>query len=1055
VFFLLFVFCSNLIHAQQKTISGVVTEAVTGEPVIGATVKVKNTPVGTATNIEGSFTLTVPENGDVLVVSFLGFVTLELPIDRTTFEIALKEKATELEEVFVIGYGTAKRKDLTGSVSSISSSAITAIPVASAAEAITGKLAGVQITTTEGSPDAEVKIRVRGGGSITGDNTPLFVVDGFPVTSISDIAPSDIESIDVLKDASSTAIYGSRGANGVFIVTTKSGKEGKTAVSYNAYTGWKKIAKTMDVLTPSDYVHWQYERAMLDNKLSAYTKFFGNYQDIDIYDNIAGNDWQTQTFGRTGFTFNHNLSITGGTDKTKYSFSYNHISDKAIMQQSDFKRDNLSLKLSNSPNKYVDLDFSVRYSNTLVNGSGMNEQNVISSADYRLKNAMIFPPIPVNGLTDSGETDQEFNLYDPLTTTSDNDRKQLRTNFNLNGGITWKIVKNLRLRSEVGLDDSRIGDDRFYGKTTYYVKNNPAEVDQGKPAVIFSKRFRKSFRNTNTLNYDFKQFLPTGHSLNLLLGQENIFTKEENLTSTVHGFPSTFTFEDATKLSTQGHPYSIDNNFSPDDKLISFFGRFNYDFEGKYLLSGTFRADGSSKFSRGNRWGYFPSVSGAWRISSESFMESTQDWLNDLKLRVSYGTAGNNNIPSGQMAQTYSSSSTAWVNGFGSYWAASKTMANPDLKWETTVTRNVGLDITTLSGRLSGTIEAYLNNTKDLLIQFPTPGTGYDNQYRNMGETQNKGFEFTLNWVAVDKKNYGLSLSGNIGFNKNAIKSLGQMENFTATSGWSSTEVGSDYWIAVGGSVGKMYGYKSGGRYEVSDFSGYNATTGGWVLKDGIVDCTPVVGKIRPGTMKLLNQTEGDNLVNENDKVVIGDANPLNTGGFTLNGRLYGFDLAASFNWSYGNDIYNANKVEYTSTSKYHSRNMIAEMADGNRWTNLLPDGTISNDPAQLTEMNKNTTLWSPYMRAFTFSDWAVEDGSFLRLNTLTLGYTLPATLSHKAWIKGCRFYVSGYNVFCWTNYSGFDPEVSTLRKTTLTPGVDYSAYPKSRSIIFGLNLTF
>jgi TonB-linked SusC/RagA family outer membrane protein len=1055
-FLLLFIFCSATVSAQQKTVSGLVSD-LSGEPIIGANVHVKGiASVGTSTDIDGKFTLAVPEVGKILIISYLGFITQELPIDKTTFAITLKEDLSMLEEIVVIGYGTAKRKDLLGSVGSVSGSALAAIPVSSAAEAITGKLAGVQVTTTEGSPDAEIKIRVRGGGSITGDNMPLFIVDGFPVQSISDIPPGDIESIDVLKDASSTAIYGSRGANGVVIVTTKSGKEGKTTVSYNAYYSWKKIANTLETLTPSDYVHWQYERAMLaDNKPDAYARFFGNYQDIDIYDNITGNNWQEQVFGRIGSTFNHNLSINGGGEKTQYAFSYNHINDKAIMQGSDFKRDNLSLKLNNTPHKDVKIDFSVRYSNTAINGSGMNEQNTVSSADYRLKYAMIFPPIPVSGLTDEGNTDQEFNLYDPLVTISDNDRKQVRTTFNLAGGITWEVIDNLRLRTEVGLDDYRLADDRFYGQTTYYVKNVPAGGDQGLPAIVLSKLSRKSYRNTNTLNYDFKKLLSDNHKLNFLLGQETIFTYEEELKSTVHGFPSSFTFEDASRLSTQGHPYSIDNQFKPDDKLISFFGRINYDYQSKYLLSATYRADGSSKFSEGNKWGYFPSVSGAWRISSESFMEGSRSWLTDLKLRASYGTAGNNKIPSGQMAQTYSSSSTSWVNGFGSYWAASKTMANPDLKWETTVTRNLGLDITTLNGRLSGSVELYQNNTKDLLIQFPTPGTGYDNQYRNMGETQNKGVEFTLNYVIADKKNFGLNFSGNIGFNKNEIKSLGLMDNFTGSSGWASTEIGTDYWIATGGSVGRMFGYKSAGRYEVSDFAGYDAAKGTWILKDGVVDSSPVVGTLRPGTMKLSNQTEGDLLVNEEDKVIIGDANPLHTGGFTVNSRLYGFDLSANFNWSYGNDIYNANKIEYTTTSKYHSRNMIATMATGERWNNLLPDGTICNDPVQLAEMNRNTTLWSPYMRAFTFTDWAVEDGSFLRLSTLTLGYIFPSELTKKALIKTCRFYVTGYNVFCWTNYSGFDPEVSTLRKTALTPGVDYSAYPRSRSIVLGLNLTF
>jgi len=383
-------------------------------------------------------------------------------------------------------------------------------------------------------------------------------------------------------------------------------------------------------------------------------------------------------------------------------------------------------------------------------------------------------------------------------------------------------------------------------------------------------------------------------------------------------------------------------------------------------------------------------------------------------------------------------------------------MANPDLKWETTTTRNIGLDFTLFKNKLSGSLEAYLNTTTDLLINFPTPGSGYDTQYRNMGETENRGLEATINWVAIDKKNVGLSFSGNIGFNKNKINSLGIMSDFGQASTWASTEVGSDYLIAKGGSVGQMYGYVSDGRYNVSDFSSYDATNDKWILKAGVTDCSPVIGTIRPGSMKL-KDLSGDHVVTEDnqDRKVIGDANPIHTGGFTINGRLYGFDVSANFNWSYGNNIYNANKIEYTSSSKYQYRNMISAMADGVRWTNLNSDGTINNDPVQLAAMNATTTMWSPYTKKYVFSDWAVEDGSFLRLNTLSLGYTLPHKMLNAMKIQNLRVYVTGYNVFCLTNYTGFDPEVSTRRQTALTPGVDYSAYPKSRQLVVGMNLSF
>ena len=1063
--FLLVTLISLSVSAQTQTVKGTVTDK-TGETVIGASVVEKGNPSnGTITDIDGNYTLTVPAKATI-VFSYVGYTTQEAAVKgQSVINIVMSEDAQALEEVVVIGYGSVKKKDLTGLVATVNSEVLAAVPVASATEAMTGKMAGVQITTTEGSPDAEMKIRVRGGGSITGDNTPLFIVDGFPVESISDIPASDIEDMTVLKDASSTAIYGSRGANGVILVTTKSGKEGKVNVSYNAYYSWKKIAKTLDVLSASDYAKWQYELALLKNNgkdLSSYENFFGKYADIDLYNGIAENDWQDLTFGRIGHTFNHNLSITGGSDKVKYSFNYAHMNDKAIMEGSNFKRDNFSLKLNTKPTKNTTVDFTIRYAETDILGGGANDVSSTYDSDKRLKYSVIYTPIPLKNLDSSAgsEDDDLGNLYDPLVSISDNDRKQERKSLNMAGSFGWEIFKNFKVKAELGYDDYRNNDQRFWGTTTYYIKNVPAAANQGKPAIQLQETNRHKFRSTNTVSYDFSKLLKNDkHHLNALIGHEWIVTKSSKLTNIVHGFPEGFTADQAWKLTSMGTPYNIDNYLNPDDKLLSFFGRVNYDFDSKYLFSATFRADGSSKFSEGNQWGYFPSAALAWRVSSEPFMESTREWLDDLKLRFSYGTAGNNNIPSGQMVQTYANSATAWINGFTNYWAPSKTMANPDLKWETTITRNLGLDFTILGGKLNGNIEAYINTTKDLLIQFPVGGTGYDNQYRNMGKTQNKGIEATINWTAVNKKNWGLNFSANIGFNKNEIKDLGMMDDFGAETYWASSEIGNDFWIAKGGSVGQMYGYKSAGRYEVSDFEGYDADKNAWILKDGVVDCTSAVGKVRPGTMKLqdLSGKDGqpDGVIDANDKTIIGDANPDATGGFSINARAYGFDLSANFNFSIGNDIYNANKIEFTSTGKYQYRNMIDEMASGKRWTNLNADGTLCNDPVKLAEMNANTTMWSPYTDRMIFSDWAVEDGSFLRLNTLTLGYTLPTELVKKASIKSLRFYVTAYNVFCLTSYSGYDPEVSSVRKTNLTPGVDYSAYPKSRQFVVGVNLNF
>jgi len=1049
-------FGSSVVKAQNRQLTGTIKDKADGQPLVGVSITIKDSKTGASTDGNGVFKISIPSKGAVLTFTYIGYKTKTIGVtDQSKLNLTLEEDANTLQEVTVnVGYGVVRKKDLTGAVSSVGADVIAAAPVSSALEAIQGRVAGVNIASTEGSPDAELVVRVRGGGSITGDNSPLYIVDGFPVASIADIAPQDIETIDILKDASSTAIYGSRGANGVILVTTKNSKDGKTTIAYNVFTGVKELANKLDVLSPLDYVTWQYERSLLDNSPIDYTQYFGNYQDIDLYGNVPANDWQEIVFGRTGTTFNQNLNISGGGEKTKYSLSHSYVKDKAIMQLSDFERQNVNFKLNHKLYDRLTLDFGFRYANTKIKGGGANEQNEVSSADSRLKNAMIYPPFPVPGLTTTTETDDEFNLYSPLISISDNDQYIQRKTYNLNGAVSWDIIDNLRLRTEVGYDGYRNDQDRFYGTTTYYVRNVPSAENQNLPALILTNSNRNSFRNTNTLNYNFSKILGKDHNLTALLGQEFIKTELDILTNVVHGFPESFGFQDARKLSTQGKANSIDNNFSPDDKLLSFFGRANYDYLGKYLISATFRADGSSKFSPGNQWGYFPSVSAAWRISQEDFMQGTKSWLSDLKLRASYGTAGNNNIPPGQMNQTFQNSVTTWVNGFNNYWAASKTMANPDLKWETTVTKNLGLDFTLFDAKVTGTIDAYLNRTKDLLLQFPVAGTGYDFQYRNIGETQNKGLEFSLNWNAIRKTNFDLSFSANINFNRNKIISLGAIKNINGTSGWASTEINVDYLVEEGASVGRIYGYRNAGRYEVSDFSGYNATTNTWTLKPGVVNGSEFLGTIRPGTMKV-EDLSGDGKIDLSDRTVIGNANPLNTGGFSVNSRIYSFDIGAYFNWSYGNDVYNANKIEYTSTSKYSSRNMLSIMESGNRWTNLRADGTLSNDPTELAAMNANTTLWSPYMKTFVLSDWAVEDGSFLRLSTLTLGYTLPARISSKLKMKKLRLYASAYNLWLLTDYTGFDPEVSTRRRTNLTPGVDYSAYPKSKSFVFGLNVNF
>jgi TonB-linked SusC/RagA family outer membrane protein len=949
-------------------------------------------------------------------------------------------------------------------VSTISGNDLKKVPVANVAEALTGRIAGVQVTSAEGSPDADIRIRVRGGGSLTQDASPLIIVDGFPINSMNDISSSDIETMTVLKDAASTAIYGSRGANGVILITTKSGKDGKISVNFNMFYGMKTMANEIDVLSPEDYTKWQYEYAMLSqtgtkvpSDPTSYTKYFGNWQDHDMYNGLKGNDWQKQIFGRRGEVQSRDLGIRGGTDKLNYNFNYAHYDEKAIMLGSNYKRNNLALALKSKVSNKVDVGFTVRYSDTEIDGGGVNEQNEKSATDSRMRTIVGYAPIPVSGLTsDDVSGDGTDILVNPLRSIYDNNRQQFRKNFNMLGSFGWEIVDNLKFKVDLGLDNYNSLDYRFYGRSTYYVANTPASTLQGKPAMVITDGKERRFRNANTLNYDFKKIMGENHHLTALIGEESINYEVNTVTSTIHGYPSFFDFSQAKSLTSQGTPQAVDNYYNPDDRLLSFFGRANYDYKNRYILSATFRADGSSKFLPQNRWGYFPAFAAGWKISEESFLKG-KSWIDLLKIRASYGEAGNNNIPVGQQTQIFQSIPTAWINGVTSVWAIPKTMPNPDLKWETTVTQNVGLDFGFFKNRLSGNFDVYKNVTSDLLINFPVPGSGYDYQYRNMGETQNTGFEATLNVVAIEKAKYGLNFSFNMGVNKNRINSLGVMNNFGAATNWASSQIGDDYLISVGSSLGTMYGYKNDGRYEVSDF---DYVGGKYVLKSGVVaTATTLVGdgsSLKPGDMKL-KDVNGDGKVDLTDKTVIGNINPKSTGGFVINGNAYGFDLMAAFNWSIGNEVYNADKIEFsTANASGQYKNLNSTMADGKRWTNLDPvSGQLVTDPDALAALNANTTMWSPYMRTAIFTDWAVEDASFLRLNTLTLGYTAPEMFTSKLGVSKLRFYMTASNVFVWTKYSGSDPEVSTKRKNPLTPGVDSSPYPRSRQMVFGMNLNF
>ncbi|MDR2473368.1 MAG: SusC/RagA family TonB-linked outer membrane protein, partial [Tannerella sp.] len=656
---------------------------------------------------------------------------------------------------------------------------------------------------------------------------------------------------------------------------------------------------------------------------------------------------------------------------------------------------------------------------------------------------------------------------DPLKQTNDDYRRTSTKTFNYNGAFNIKFMPDLTYRGSFSIQYSEGATKRFYGLGTSNAMNyglQPLAENQRNEGI--------SYQISNTITYNKRNIIPD-HNLNMMLGEELSYSKSETFRGSVKYLPKYIDAESGLAMMNLGTADPVYTSLGVPNAISSYFGRVQYDYKGKYLLNAVFRADGSSKFAPGKQWGFFPSAGLGWRISDERFMASTKKWLADLKLRASIGESGNNRISDDMFRKTLNvTTGSLFIDGATSsptsYLTPSGTLANPDLKWETTITRNIGIDFSVFKHRLSGTVEVYKNSTTDLLISTNIPpNTGYTTQMQNIGETSNKGIEITLNGNIVRSNDFNLTASFNIGFNRNKIEKLGETKRWTVDAGWSGADgATADYLIYEGGKVGLIYGYETdfstNGIYTFDDFT-YNETNGSYTIKPGVANNSGLLGAkwFRPGTLKFVNQNPDSDvnpdIVDANDKIVIGDTNPLHTGGFNISADYKGFDLSVFFNWVYGNDIYNANKLNFTNYwGGRLYKNILGYMDSKNRWIGYdRKTGALVNDPVLLQEMNKDAKYWYASMNRAPLHSWVVEDGSFLRLNNLTVGYTFPTKWLYKLNIKQLRIYATGYNLHIWTNYSGYDPEVDAIRSTPLTPGVDYNAYPKSRSYNIGLNLSF
>lgn len=1059
--------------AQSRKITGKVMDGTTGNGLPDVSVVVSGATAGVQTDPVGNFTITTNVQGNVkLVFSYVGYTTQTLTVSGDApVSVVLEKSANSLDDVVVIGYGTAKRKDLTGAISSLSGKELERIPLSSAAEALTGRLPGVQVTTVDGAPGAEIVIRVRGGGSISQDNSPLYIVDGFPVPSINDIAPTDIESIDVLKDASASAIYGSRGANGVVIITTKRAKSGKTAISYNGFYQARAFPRKLDVLSPYEFVLAQYEYARVRSQAEVdnFQKYFGVYDDLELYKAQKGTNWQDELFGDPPASQQHNLSLTGGTDKTKISFSFTNNKDEGLMVGSSYERNYLNFKVNHEVSKALKVDLSTRYSMATTLGAGTS-----GGASVRVGDAITTRP--VNGIADQievgdiidGAADdlyEEFlrSLINPIELTKQDYRRRLNNNLNLNAGLTWNILKGLSYRSELSVDRNTEEVRRYYGPLTGESRN----VGGNLPLGEMTDNLRTGYRWANTLTYNFK--LKDDHSFTILGGSELLDGDGLSKYMRAKYFAESITPEKLFDNMALGTTDRISTGDKFGSSLSSFFGRVNYTLKGKYIFAVSMRADGSSLFSEQNKWGYFPAASAAWRISDENFLKNVS-FVTDLKLRASYGEAGNNRIDINIWKTEYRIDPTRTI-GFNDvanpyYVFDSRLLPNPGLKWETTITRNLGLDFTLFNSRLSGSVDAYWNTTKDLLIQgLIPPNTGFEFQMQNIGQTSNKGIELSLNGTIVNKKDFTLGAAFNIGFNRSRIDDMGSVTEGGFNSNWAGTDLKTidDYRAIVGRTVGLMYGYVTDGWYTEDDFSAYNASNGTYALKGDVPNVGALMGGIslRPGILKL-KDLDGDGLITaDKDRTIIGVAQPKFSGGFGVNSTFKGFDGSVFFNYVYGNDVYNTGKISQNMYYRTTYGNMLNTMNSENRYKYIDAAGSLVTSLEGLAELNKDAKIWSPFSMGNAspvFHSYAVEDGSFLRLNNVTVGYSLPRNLISKVKMQRFRIYATVYNAFLWTKYSGYDPEVSVTRSSgysALTPGVDFSGYPKSRTYTAGVNIVF
>ncbi|MFN8255033.1 MAG: TonB-dependent receptor [Bacteroidales bacterium] len=1023
---------------QLFTVAGKVTDAATGQPLPGVNISVKGTSNGTITDFEGTYKIELENSNSVLSFSYMGYKVQEVEVaGKNKIDIQLETSEENIEEVVVIGYGTQKKRDVTGSVSSVKGDELVKLPSMRADQALQGKAAGVVVTNTDGAPGGNTTIRVRGSNSITGSNAALVVIDGYQGGNLSTVNPNEIESIEVLKDASATSIYGSRGANGVILVTTKKGKLGKPMIDYSYNFGVQKISNKIDLMSAGEYAQksndWRAtQNGTPGNPITPTLPF--TQQEIDDLYQTGGTDWQDEIY-RTAKLQMHQLSVSGGTDKAKYFAAGGYFDQEGLIVNTKFKRFTLRTNIDVDVTKWFKTGLNINLvkdkGNVPAFGEGTRYVDILGQV---VNSVLRFDPItPVKdelgnysrGPATYGDPD----VWNPAATAygTYDEKNDFTTNFNSYFDFRIANGLNFRITGAAGLNNT--------SRRTYYshITQNGNQSD-GVGQIAADNTYY--FQNSNILTYD-KVFASAHHLTITGVGETQLLRSYGNFID-AQGF-----FSDATGINDLGQANQINTKTSYDTERVinSYMGRVNYGFAEKYLFTFSYRADGASVFGSNNKWGYFPSASLAWRASEEDFIKIL-NVFSDLKFRGSWGKTGNQAISPYATLDVIASGYNYPYNGTGAtdIGFAAVTAANPNLKWETTTQTNFGVDMGFFNNRLVATFDVYKKATDDLLLQRPVPNyTGYTVLLDNVGSVENKGLEISIGGDPFVKE-FKWNTSFNISFNRSKVIALLDGQKFMPIR----TNSGGGYQFWANGANNALMNLEVDEPF--GHMRGY-VCLGTW--GDNEADSAAVYGQL-PGDQKYLD-VNGDHQITQADLTKIGNTSPKFVFGWSNNMSYKSFTLSFLFQGSYGNDIFNATRIKLEDPRIGLSPALMDRWTTDNQDTDV-PAFTTTMDRADANLTSRVKLGSSAYNR---LSRW-VEDGSYIRLKSITLGYNLPSGIIDKIGLTNFRAFVTATNVFTLSKYTGYDPEVSSYNVAgDAARGIDLSNYPTVKTLTFGVNLTF